>query len=166
MDIPKWYAIALGSLILLYVVACLFFAIASLIQAYGKLYFLKYLFYPQIPRYLRRSRKTTRFDVLILLAFLIANTLALTIDIKKDTDRFIKRSGLISVINLMPLFIGGQMNIVASRCGVGLRAYTRIHRLLGRIAVLEGFIHVVASFSSNKFNFRTQTSIAGLIVST
>jgi len=149
---------------LLYIAACFFFAVAPIIRAFGKLYFFKHLFYPQIPRYLRRSHKTTRFDTLILLAFLITNTLTLTIGVN-NVHEFIRRSGLISVINFMPLFLGGRMNVIASRCGIGLRAYTRIHRWLGRIAALESFIHAVAAISSQGLRFTTQLNITGLVVS-
>jgi len=165
MHITAWYAIALGSLIVSYILVSVLISIAKALQIYGKVFFLKYLFYPQIPRYLSTSGKTTRFDILLLVVFLSANAIALSIGIE-DVSGLIKRSGLLSVINLMPLFSGGQMNIVASRCGVGFRAYARMHRWLGRVALIEGIIHFATAWSTYKPHFDTFSEIAGLVVRT
>jgi len=163
MHITALYAIALGSLIASYIIVSVVSSIGKIVQTYGKVFFLKHLFYPQIPRCFSTSGKTTRFDLLILVAFLSANALALSIGIR-DVPGLIARSGLLSVINLMPLFSGGQMNIVASRCGVGLRAYARMHRWLGRVALIEGIIHFAAAWPTYKPNFNTLSEITGLVV--
>jgi len=56
------------------------------------------------------------------------------------------------------------MNIVASRCGVGLRAYARMHRWLGRVALMEGIIHFAAAWPTYNPNFDTLSEITGLVV--
>jgi hypothetical protein len=165
MDIVAWYAITLGGLIAFYVAAYAVLFISNIFKRVGRLYFLKYLFYPQIPQYLRASRKTTWFDILVIIAFLSANAFALRIGVT-DTPGFIKRSGLLSTVHIIPLFLGGQMNIIASRCGVSLGVYTRMHRWLGRVAIAEGILHFTTAWLTYKPDFNTRPDITGLIVST
>ncbi|GAB1319498.1 hypothetical protein MFIFM68171_09708 [Madurella fahalii] len=160
MDIASWYAVALGSLILASVLPCVLLSAISIAQRYGKLLFLKYLYYPQIPNSLRRSSKTSLFDLLVLLVFIAANVVALSIGVGGIAS-FVRRSGLISVVNLIPLFLGGYSDIT-SQCGIGLRAYARIHRWIGRVAIIEGLLHAIASVSSQGLNINLKTDIAGL----
>ncbi|KAM5349489.1 hypothetical protein ACJ41O_005994 [Fusarium nematophilum] len=95
--------------------------------------------------------------------FLVANAVALSAGVG-NVNSFIRRSGLISVINLVPLFLGGQMNIIASRCGIGLRAYTRIHRWLGAVAIIEGVLHAIVSVSRQIPDLKRRTDVAGIVV--
>ncbi|KAH6883860.1 ferric reductase transmembrane component 3 [Thelonectria olida] len=163
MDIVSWYAMALSSLILASILAYVLFSVVAVVQYCGKNAFLKYLFYPQIPKFLRRSGRTSWFDLLVLLMFLGANAVALSAGVRNATS-FIRRSGIISVVNLIPLFLGGQMNIIASHCGLSLRAYTRLHRWLGSVAIVEGLLHVIVSVSRQMPNFKLKTNVAGLVV--
>ena len=81
MDITQWYEVALRTL-----------AVSSIV------------FYPQVHRYLRGSGKTTRLDVVSIVAFLVGNALCVAIGVK-DFPSLIKRTGLMSSVNLMPLTI-------------------------------------------------------------
>ena len=90
-------------------------------------YFLKHVLYPQIHRYLRKSEKTTRLDVVLITAFLVGNALCVAIGVK-DSPSLIVRTGLMSTVNFIPLALGDHMNIVVSRCGITSRAYERMHR--------------------------------------
>lgn len=164
MDITQWYAVSLGCLVALPIIARLFFSI-TIVRIYGAFYVRKYMIYPQIHRYLRRSGKVTRFDLLVLLAFLVGNALCLAINVK-GIPEFTKRSGLVSIINLMPLSLGATMNFIISLCGISLPAYAKIHRWLGRVAIVEGLIHVAAAASYRKPNLHTLPDVAALIVST
>lgn len=163
MDVASWYAVTLGGLMLASVLASVLFSIIAISQHYGGITFRRYLLYPQIPRYLRNSDKTSWFDLLVFVMFLGANAIALSAGVG-STTHFIRRSGLISVINLIPLFLGGQMNIIASRCGIGLRAYIRIHRWLGAVAIAEGLLHAIMSMARQMPNLKLRTDVAGLVV--
>ena len=57
------------------------------------------------------------------------------------------------------------MNIIASCCGIKLSTYSRAHRWLGRVTIIEGLIHVVLAISSRKPDLRVLQDIASLIVS-
>ena len=70
-----------------------------------------------------------------------------------------------STINLIPLSLGGQINLIASRYRIRLGAYARIHRWLGKVAIVEGLVHTVAAVSLQKPNLRVQSDVAALIVS-
>jgi hypothetical protein len=184
MDITQWYAVALGGVVALSITAKAFLIIFKyakflalggvvalsitakaflIIFKYAKFYFLKYVYYPQIHKHLRGSEKTTGFDVLLIAAFLVGNGLCTTIRVK-DIHGLTGRSGLMSIINLMPLSLGASMNLIASRCGIKLGAYARTHRWLGRVAIVEGLIHTAAAVSLQKPDLRMPSDIAGLTV--
>jgi hypothetical protein len=163
MDITQCYAVALGGVVALFIIAKTFLTIFKYTRTYAKFYFLKYVYYPQIHKLLRGSEKTTGFDVLLIVVFLVGNVLCTTIRVK-DIHGLTGRSGLMSIINLMPLSLGGHMNLIASRCGIRLGAYSRTHRWLGRVAIVEGLIHTVAAVSLRKSDLRMPSDIAGLTV--
>ena len=164
MDTTQWYAIALGGVIALFITTYLLISIISIIRLFARMYFLQFLVYPQIPRYLRGSQNATSLDVLVLIIFLLSNVLTMAIGVNSVAG-FLKRSGLLSVINTTPLFLGGQMNALASRCGIGLRSYARTHRWLGRVTVLEGLIHAIVATAKRRPSLNSRADVAGVIVS-
>lgn len=160
MDITEWYAISLGCLAVLPIIARLFLSI-PIVHIYGSFYLRENVRYPCIYRYLRRSGQVIRVDLLILVAFLVGNALCLAINVK-GIPEFAKRSGVVSIINLIPLSLGANMNFIASLGGISLPAYAKLHRWLGRVAIIEGLIHAV---SYHKLNLRTMPDVAALTVS-
>ncbi|EXK83410.1 hypothetical protein FOQG_12272 [Fusarium oxysporum f. sp. raphani 54005] len=162
MDTVSWYAVALGGLTVLPILTYVIILLIAPIQRRGKILFRRYLAYPQIPKYLRRSRGTSWLDIIVLSMFLGANAIVLSVGIS-DIAGLARRSGLVSIINIVPLFLGGRMNIIASSCGFGLRDYTRVHRWLGNIAIVEGLIHVFVSISDKSPDLNPRTNVAGLI---
>ncbi|XTI90841.1 hypothetical protein V2W45_1241668, partial [Cenococcum geophilum] len=109
-------------------------------------YFYKYVFYLQIHRYLRGSGKIILFNAVLILAFLVANILYITVRVK-DISGLIRRSRLMSTINLTPLSLGAQINLITSRYGIRLSTYAQIHRWLGRVAIVKGLIYTAAAIS-------------------
>ncbi|KIW79846.1 hypothetical protein Z517_06461 [Fonsecaea pedrosoi CBS 271.37] len=172
MDVTQWYATALGGLVVLYVIS---FSLLTVFKKIGpgakfqfkkigthvKRQFLKHVYYPQIPKALRGSEKTTRFDLLLTIIFLIGIVCSTTIRVE-DTAGLRRRSGVISIINLIPLFGGAHMNFLTNACGIRLDVYRRIHRWLGRVAVVEGLVHVIAGVSLQKPDLHVLSDIAGL----
>jgi hypothetical protein len=178
MDITQWYAVALGAI----AAACVLFSISRVIiklsHTYASFYFLKYVFYPeiirywrwsniitQILRYLGGSGTTTPFDAVLIMGFVLGNILCITIG-AGDTSGLIRRTGLMATINLVPLALGGHMNVISSYCGVALSSYGRIHRLLGRVAIIEGSVHSIMAARSRKIELHVPSQIAALIVGT
>jgi hypothetical protein len=177
MDMTQWYAVALGAI----AAACVLFSISRVIiklfHAYASFYFLKYVFYPEILRYLRGSDiitqilrylrgpdSTTPFDAVLITGFVVGNILCVTIG-AGNISGLIGRTGLIAAINLVPLALGGHMNLIASYCGVALGGYGRIHRWLGRVAIIEGSVHSIMAARSRKPDLHVPSQMAALIVS-
>jgi hypothetical protein len=158
MDVAQWYAISLGCVVTLPVAVRL--VSATLKAKCGAFYIRKYLV---LPRLFRGYNKLSRLDVFILLLFLGCNVLCLTININ-DVPEFTKRSGVISVVNLVPLSLGSHMNFLFSFSGLSLPTCARFHRWLGRIALCEGLIHVAAAIPRHKLNLHTTSDIGGLAV--
>jgi hypothetical protein len=94
----------------------------------------------------------------------VGNALSLAINVKSVLE-FTKRSGLVLIINLIPLSLGANINPIVSYCSVGLPTYAKLHRWLGRVAIIEGLIHVVAAASYHRINLCTMPNIAALTVS-
>ena len=175
MDVTEWYAIVLGGLVALSIVAFLLltifkktgtFLLLAIFKAgtYAKLRFLKYVYYPQVHRYLSGSEKTTRFDLVLIFVYLVGITLCTTVQVK-DISALTRRSGFISIINLIPLSLGAHMNILANYGGITLSVYSRMHRWLRRVAIAEGLVHTAAAVFLRRPSLRILSDIGGLAVS-
>ena len=81
----------------------------------------------------------------------MGNVLCLT----TDRTKIVQRTGRLTIVNLVPLSLGSHMNSIVSSCGLGYESYNAIHRWLGRVAVIEGLIHVIFAVVSHKPNLRT-----------
>lgn len=90
----------------------------------------------------------------LCIALLVAgNAAACAIRVHTTAD-LAKRTGRISAINLVPLFLGGRTSLVASRlCGLSLPRHGLLHRWLGRIFVSEAIVHAVSSLAVNGWSF-------------
>jgi hypothetical protein len=163
MDITQWYAVALGGVMALFIAACILLTITKLARTYASFLFMKHVFHRQIPQQLRGSAKTTWFDVVLIGAFSIGNILCTTVNVE-DVSDLARRTGLMSIVNLVPLSLGPQMNLIADSCGISHDAFSRTHRYLGRLAIVEGFIHMVIVVSLREPDLRGKQDIAGLTV--
>ena len=100
----------------------------------------------------------------LVVLFLVGNAACFIVEVK-DVASLTKLSGLLCIINLVPLALGEHMNLVASFCGVRLSAYVSIHEWLGRVVMAEGLIHSVAAISSRHLNLQSTLGVAELVVS-
>lgn len=156
MDITQWYGVALGSLAALII-------LFSNLHIRPAVFLLKHIFYPQIHPLIRGTSKTTRFEAILIGSFLVGNVLCTSLGIKSPSD-FVKRTALVSVINIIPLFLGGRINTIVSFSRVKYEPYARIHRWLGRIAIVECIVHSTLASASQK-SFHSRSQIYGLTVS-
>lgn len=162
MDISEWYAAVFASLLVAAVAVYLFIFAVSRIAT--TTYALQYLAYANVPEVLQGSDRATWLDYAMLSLFLLANVLVLAIR-NGDAAGFVRRSASLALANLVPLFLGGQINSVANAVGLRLRAYSRLHRWLGRVAVVEGLIHMIAAVTLHKPDVRQRADVAGIVVS-
>lgn len=159
MDTTQWYAAALAAIVALSIVFYILGRLIGFLCTYATYHFLKHVFYAHIHKYIRGS---TRFDALLIIAFLTGNVLCLTLSMNGRTE-LLQRMGLLSTVNLVPLALGSHMNSVVSYCGLGSEAYNAIHRWIGRVAVIEGLIHVILAVVSQ--NLHASTQVASIVVS-
>ncbi|XTI85818.1 hypothetical protein V2W45_1230767, partial [Cenococcum geophilum] len=76
---------------------------------------------------IRGLNKATRFNIVIIIGFLIGNVLYVIIRVK-NTLGLIDRTGLMSIINLIPLFLGSYINLIISHYGIIYEIYSYIHQ--------------------------------------
>lgn len=91
----------------------------------------------------------TRFQGFFLLCYGILNVLFCTYMIdyegKSMLSEIRNRTGVLAVINMVPLFIlAGRNNPLIALLGISFDTFNLIHRWLGRIVVLESIAHTVA----------------------
>jgi hypothetical protein len=163
MDIGGWYAVSLGGIIGISISVCIIIYVTGLFHRYGKFWFLKYVFYRQIP-FNKGTQKSLWVAILLLTIVFCSNAACLAVGVEGITE-FVKRSGLITAINLIPLSLGSRMNIIADLCGVGLDVYSRLHRWLGRLTIALGITHVGAALTHYKPNLHAKEDVSGIIVS-
>src|SRR2546423_15407161 len=109
MNSTQWYSAglrAIGVLCIAFFVLSLIFTCLRIFLAYS---FLKYVFYGQIPRSLRGSSTITGFEALLFILFLAGNVLCVVLGTKDSSVT--ERMGVVSVINFVPLALGGHMNL-------------------------------------------------------
>lgn len=97
--------------------------------------------YPLLVTRRRGTDAISRADVVVLLLLLVANVLSCTIGVA-DAQTITTRSGLVAMINLVPLALGGRTNVVLDHVFRVDRGWTeKWHRWVGRVCLLEGVVH-------------------------
>lgn len=98
----------------------------------------------------------TRMQLVMLFGYFATNVAfcVINIDFKSNFPDFASqlrnRSGVLSVINMIPLFImAGRNNPLISWLNVSFDTFNLIHRWLGRIVILEAVTHTVAFWAGN-----------------
>jgi len=93
----------------------------------------------------------TRFQLFFLLGYLATNVAFCVINIDYSAplgqvcSLIISRTGTLSVVNMIPLFIlAGRNNPLIKLLGISFDTMNLIHRWLGRIVVLEALAHTFA----------------------
>lgn len=158
MDTIQWYAVALAAIAALSLSFYTTRVSIRFLRTYTTYHFLKHVFYPRVHKHLGGI---TRYHALLILTLLVGNVLCLT----TDRTKIVQRTGRLTIVNLVPLSLGSHMNSIVSSCGLGYESYNAIHRWLGRVAVIEGLIHVIFAVVSHKPNLHSSTQVAALLVS-
>jgi hypothetical protein len=126
---------------------------------------LSRLVYPLLIRH-RKWARLTRFHVLLLVLYLIVNGVCMGVGIDKSSmiPGLILRSGMMASVNMIPLFLGGRTNPLVDGLGVPLHVYYLVHHWVGRMVILQSFIHAILAISSQKWRLDAPT-ISGVVVS-
>lgn len=114
----------------------------------------------QYPLAIKGAFRITRLELLLIFGFIGCNIFVLAFRVSSAAD-FEKRSAVVSAINIIPLFLGGNPNPLFDLIGVSTGSYHLIHYWIGGVAILEGLIHAGMSiqFGGNKLK------ISGILVS-
>ena len=102
MDITQWYAVALVAIAALSIIFYMLGISISFLHTYATYHFLKHVFYPRVHKYIRG---TTRYHALLVVALLVGNIVYLM----DDRTKALQRTGLLSIVNLVPLALGSHM---------------------------------------------------------
>lgn len=164
MDFSTWYAAGVFGATALCILICTFSRFARTFYLVGKCVFLKYLKHSETLKFFGNSFHITRLELFVILFILIGNIVAITIGVS-DRPTFAKRTGVVSIINIVPLFLGARMSLIVSSCNLSLTSYARIHRWLGAAAIVESVLHAATSLSIQKPGFSKREEVAGFLVS-
>ncbi|KAH7363530.1 ferric reductase transmembrane component 3 [Plectosphaerella cucumerina] len=159
-----WYSAALGGPLAASIVINIALLAFSILRYVADRDILRYLSLKQVWRGVRLFRTVTWLDLVAAAVFVSANAVAMSYDIR-DTPGFIRRSGVLSVVNMVPLFLGTRMNVIASGCGLSLPAYIAAHRWLGTMAILQGLTHAAVSLATKtQGGFEELSGKAGIVI--
>ncbi|EGY18672.1 FAD-binding domain-containing protein [Verticillium dahliae VdLs.17] len=169
MDPVTWYALAIGGPLSTSIVVNLALLTFNALRylTHGNL--LHYLSWKTIFRSTRLLRRITWLRLMLAVLFIAANAVPLAVGVH-DVSGFVRRSGVLSVVNMAPLFLGTQMNVIASGCGLSLRALVALHRWLGIMAIVQGLTHTAVALSTEsstdvgKFSDTSGIVVASIMV--
>ena len=155
-----WYTVPIACLVVLPALLWLAPKAAS-IYTFCQFTFLKFIAYRVIVT--RHSWNWTNVSLLHILLFLLFLGVNCSfLGVAKDVSDAMTRSGVLTAINLLPLFLAGRTNWLMDKLGIPLHVYYLAHHWIGRIAVVEGIVHVVLAVVRGGVRVFTP---AGIIVS-
>jgi hypothetical protein len=140
--LPQWYAIATAASAALLLLHHIGSVCSAFLISRFQFVFLKFVVYPLVVR--RRWWNwiaVNRLQGATISSYVIINGFCMGLGIKTTSDLII-RSGLMASINMIPLFLGGRTNTLASFLGISLHTYYLAHHWIGRIVILQSLIHV------------------------
>ncbi|KAK3115493.1 hypothetical protein LTR53_005109 [Teratosphaeriaceae sp. CCFEE 6253] len=147
MDIGEWYAIALGSLLVVLFV----WHLAVRTSAWRKrgVSAIRKQMSQGVPIARPGGTASVSFSAGVgLMLIATANILASVLGIS-TREQLAHRLAIMSLLNMVLLSAGGRTNIVADVClGISLQNYALFHRWLGRICVTQALIHAILHMQS------------------
>ena len=141
MEFQDIYATCLGSIFVVFIgyqLAAVLAAWRSQIRAA----FRKYISQSVIVMRRDGSTDVSVAAALGLLALAAGNVAACIVGVATQRQ-LVSRLGVMTTVNLIPLYFGGRTGFFISRvCGLSIITYGAIHRWLGRICLLEAAAHI------------------------
>ena len=168
MDITQGYAVALGG-----VLATL--ALASLLPTKSLSSFsylppiarpplrraVRYLIYPYVLRRHQFLGPWTWADVMVQLVYITGN--AFCVGFRSSFAEAGLRSGSLSLINLIPLYLGPHLGFLADLLGLSLSTFRRVHRSAGLLSSCLVLFHALAVI--NRFTLGDRRHISAVVAS-
>lgn len=158
MDITQAYAIATGgSFIIIFLVNLispflpyigrLVRHLSVRLAYYTSLFVLRHISYPYLIHRHRFVGPWSRIAVLLQLLFITVNIFCVSFQVSSISEAGL-RAGTLSMINMIPLFAGMHLSVLADLLGMSLRTYRRVHRSAGLISFALMLFHVVVVVAS------------------
>lgn len=117
------------------------------------------------PLFFARSRSwasVTYIEAAALLLYIAVNGGLVFAD-KREPSNLMIRSGLMSAVNLIPLFVGGRTSVLADRLGIPLHTYYLAHYSIGGVVITQALLHVGLALAIRKPTL-DRTTISGAMV--
>jgi hypothetical protein len=107
----------------------------------------KHLIYRYVLHQHRLLSPWSRAGVLVQLIYIVGNIFCFSFQASTILQAGL-RAGILSIINLIPLFAGPHLSTLADLLGVTLSTFLQIHRSAGVMAVLLAVFHVLVAVAS------------------
>lgn len=163
MDVTQIYTIIAGGIFGVLVVIQWILRVLETIQTVS-LWGFCHLVYPFILRRHRFVGPWTRSGLLVRLLYLLANAFCGSFRVNSLAQAR-KRTGTLSLINMIPLYFGAHLSFVADLLGVSLGNLCSIHGSSAAVSTFLGSLHVIFGYvSSAKFRVWSGSPLYGFIV--
>lgn len=144
MQSSEWYAIAIAAIAASFLCFYVLENLARLIRASFRAIFLQLRYRYINPNW--RGLDTTWFHALLLATLWIGNASYLIVTVRSRQD-LLHETALLFTVNLIPLALGSHMNAIVDLLQMGLDGYSRLHRWIGWLAVVEGLVHAAIALA-------------------
>ncbi len=168
MEITLGYAIALGGVLLIHLLINLLpslpyltFSTPPFLQQ-----LLRYLTYPYLVRRHQFLGPWTCAGLIIQLVYIACNSLCVGFRVS-DIAKAAIRAGNLSLINMIPLFLGPHLGFLADILGISLSTFRLMHRSAGMMSCSLVLFHILAMLASHTaFHLRGIANISAAVVTT
>lgn len=165
MEPARIYTILMGGVFVILTVINSILRLSQFISNY-RLLVLGYLVYSIFLRRHYVLGPWSRFGLLIRLSYLAVNVFFGLFKVTTISDAQL-RTGTLSLINLLPLYLGTHFGFIADLVGVSIGSFRAIHASSGLMATLLGCTHLALSVANSvSNNLQSARRTYGLIVGT
>jgi len=149
MESTQLYAIAAGGILSIIILYHFCNYLVQLASEHALVFCLKHLFYPFMLARHRFVGPWTRSSAVKQCLFWALTAFCTVFRTSTLADAG-TRAGMLSMINMIPLYSGLHLSFVADLLGVSVRAYTRIHGSLGVMTGALALFHAVVAVTGGR----------------
>ena len=163
MDVTQFYAIVAGGIISLLLIIRVVIRAMHFLQPWSTL-LLRHVLYPFLLKRHRFVGPWTRAKVFLQLSYLTVNIFCNTFGVSTVKEAG-TRAGILSLINLVPVYLGIHLSFLGDLFGISLPAYHFVHGSTGAMSVMLGLFHVIVNVAGNtSLSYGVSGQLFGLIV--
>jgi len=162
MDVPSWYLFIFACLIAIWLLIRAIYSTITSKWLSTSLSFLKDSFF-LLKHFIETAR---RLEIFLTSAYIITNILIVLQPFTglNPKSEISIRAATMSIINLVPLFGGSRLILMAELLGISLRTGIGAHQWFGRVAVAEVLLHTIISLTSSQPFKWTGLVASGVVV--